>query len=395
MRLRNLLLFLVVALPFSNSNAEIVLGEKDGWKFSTQGWLNGHVSQTTVKTKDDPDTNADEKDSKTTFRVRSGFAPSALTFNVYGPAFDGMTVKGQFGIWGSIQGDQSKYGNGATDQRQMSVSLMGDFGTVKIGRDLAIFMRNQTVADKAFFSIGRGSLGGAGGGYGHMGAGYSNGYWHSGLTYAAPKMSNTQFEIGFYDPIKVSANNGAYATDTTAQPRIEATVDHTFKLSESSNIKLFIDYLSQEATDEDTETKIKSNGMTYGMNMTFGNMDLHVSAYSGKALGVSDLLAEENKLNGTVYDATNEEEAKNDGYFVQFSYKTGKYEITPAYGVSKANSDVNEGFERTGTSLNLTMHNTSFFKTNLAYGSFATMNNDDDDTKSTETILSYGFTLIW
>lgn len=88
-------------LSFSNVHGAITVAEKDGWKADLTGAVNAYMMYNTPS-------GAGKEDA---FRIRSGFNPSQIGFNVMAPDWNGKKIMSRIAFYPSIQSDNAKSEN--------------------------------------------------------------------------------------------------------------------------------------------------------------------------------------------------------------------------------------------------------------------------------------------
>jgi hypothetical protein len=242
--------FAVVGLGWAAvAEAEVPLGEADGWKISTDGRVNGFVSHVWGDTRpkgleslpwvgfnesgSDGQLDAEGKLRKT--RVRSGYVPSTLAFNLRKQLSENFKISSRVEIGFQITNiEQSGVANPTwMDPRAVYLDVAGAWGSVRAGRDFGLFSRGNLFLN---YELGHAYGVGfpcayaeiKGGACGHVGFGTLWPDFHAQLTYSTPWFGDIfQVSAGVFDPRAVPT----YAWDLTPMPRFEseAVAKYSFK----------------------------------------------------------------------------------------------------------------------------------------------------------------------
>jgi len=204
-------------------------------------------------------------------RVQSGFDPSKLTIGVTAPEYNGVTVSGTFQYVQAINGPRSSgdatfngADGGQAQVRVAEVAVSGGFGTVKLGRGLAIFGLQSLAHDTGSLpGVGRGgTVGGGGGTAGRIDYGYYYPDFHAGIQYASNKFGGFSFDLGLFDPI-----NGV--NDESTDLRLEGALKYN-----SKSFDAWAGFI-----DSRTEGEDEQSGFDLGAEVRFGPAAI-TAAYS-------------------------------------------------------------------------------------------------------------------
>jgi predicted porin len=237
------------------AGAEVKLAEAGGWAISTDGRINGFVSH--VWGDDRPkgleslawvgfnesgssgQTDASNKLRKT--RVRSGYVPSTLAFNMRKQLSDNFKMSGRVEIGFQIANiDQTFVANPTwMDPRAVYLDLAGKWGSLRAGRDFGLFSRGNL-----FMNYELGHAYGVGfpcayatvygGSCGHVGFGTLWPDFHAQLTYSTPWFGDIfQLSAGVFDPRTVPT----YGWERTPLPRFETEAVAKFSWKEGWGVK--------------------------------------------------------------------------------------------------------------------------------------------------------------
>ena len=317
------------------TNAAVVLGGADGWEVSYGGFINLFYTQ------------SDFAGGEDSAHLQEGLLPAFHTMTVKTPEVNGLTGTGQitFAVDASAEksGRLNKSGVLGTgsniDMREVFFNVSGDFGTISVGRTLALFQRQAILQDITLFGMGyMGGPDGGGTGLGRIGAGYVYPDFRTRFVYQTPDMNGFQLSVGIFDPQEPL---GAPATSETDTPQFqaEATFNSAF---EGGSFSGWAGFLWQEqeimASAAGGTGDIESVGWNVGATVSASGFSMTGSYYDGEALGsVLFGLGGGDAFN---CNATGCNEADNDGFYVQTSYTfNGTTKIGGGYGESRQDAD--------------------------------------------------------
>ena len=165
-------------------------------------------------------------------RVMSGFIPGGINFNITAPEMNGIQVKGIFQINHHLQGP-SVQNAGLFEGRVADIQVMGDFGTINVGKGFGIF--NSSSIGDAGSGMGVGRFAGpdaANATLGRIGTGYTYANFNPRITYTTPDLNGFSLKAGIINPEKPS---GAAQTNIeTYLPRLETQVNYLLDLESGS-----------------------------------------------------------------------------------------------------------------------------------------------------------------
>ncbi len=331
----------------------IVIGQRDGWAASFDGRVNAFMASISG---DAPPTGANtdgvvitgdtlESDIDS-FRVRTGFNPSALGLNLRAPDYEGNRIQARLGLYPSIQNNNLKNGRTDLDVREVYFAISReDWGELLFGRALSLYQRQHVILDMEGIGVGATGARGNGTTAGRVGFGYLYNNFAPSFRYTTPNMNGVQISVGLYDPseirgpeITVGAGNNVTA-DVTDVPRIETELTWELHPTNDSRLLLFGSGLWQKA-EFDTNPALLGGargnesvtawGLGYGAHLQVADWDLALAGYDGQALGTSGM------LDGNALDASGAER-DHDGWYAQYRYHfTPRFGSGVAWGVSKA-----------------------------------------------------------
>ena len=244
------LAFAAVALAAPGvATAEVKLVENGGWTLSTDGRVNAFVSHVYGENRPDGlanlnwvgfnesnspgQINAKDKLQKT--RIRSGYVPSTLAFNLKKQIMENLKVSSRVEIGFQITNTDPAFIADPTwmDPRAVWLDLAGNWGSVRAGRDFGLFARGNLFMN---YELGHAyGLGFPcayermfGGACGHVGFGTLWPDFRAQITYTTPSIADIlNVSLGIFDPRTVPT----YNWDQTPLPRLEgeAVADYSWK----------------------------------------------------------------------------------------------------------------------------------------------------------------------
>jgi predicted porin len=271
------------------------------------------------------------------------------------PEVNGLTGTGQITFAvdsssekGSRLNKSGTFGTGSNiDMREVFFNVSGDFGTISVGRTLALFGRQAILKDYTLF--GMGALAGAdvgGTGLGRIGYGYVYPDFRTRFVYQTPDMNGFQLSVGIFDPQEPIGSGGlgtntGFETDTP-QFQSEATFNSAFEGGSFSGWAGFIWQEMEVVGQGDVETV----GWNIGAEVSAQGFSVTGQYYDGEALGT--LLFNPGPSLGNegfnCVDGRGCNEADNDGFYVQASYTfNGTTKIGGGYGESTQDADTAYG----------------------------------------------------
>ena len=224
--------FTLAALVFASptiANAEVPLAKAGGWTFSTDGRVNGFLSHVWGDNRPEGLENlawvgfneitqgeaADKEGKLRTTRIRSGYVPSVLGFNLKKLQDGGLNVHArvELGIQISNTTPAGIPNQTWMDPRQVYLDVGGNWGTVRVGRDFRLFSRGNL-----FMNYELGHAYGVGfpcsyqkifgGACGHVGFGTLWPDFTGQITYITPNFGDVfQVSVGAFDPRTVETLN--------------------------------------------------------------------------------------------------------------------------------------------------------------------------------------------
>jgi Gram-negative porin len=266
-------LFLAGSTLCRSARAEVVLVEKDGWKFSFDGRVNAFLSvgkgddfpKATPdpanpgmnhdvmgfnKTQGIPDVgwkSAELQDTKGQYfamRVRSGMVGNVLGFGLARQVNDTTSVKGYISIWSTIETlSRDKWAPVIPEAREGYFNVTGPWGSATVGRTFGWFGRMSTEIDMLYghtYGVGLPCTDELGPACGHIGTGVAYPGYSAGFSYSTPSLGGLQVHAGVYDPV-------VFAPSWKRAPllRPEGSVTFETKLGGSGLLKISAEGLYQ------------------------------------------------------------------------------------------------------------------------------------------------------
>ena len=342
-----------------DAKVTLMADEPSGWSFSVDGNVNAFY---VYSTGNDPFKGT----ATTTYgasrisigdsaRIQTGLLPSKFGFGVSGPASNGVTLRGYFGLYPQIQNGNTKTARGAqVDMREIYAAASGDFGEILFGRTLSLFQRNAIVQDMTLFGVGATGQNVANGGttLGRIGFGYVYPDFNAGIRYTSPALGLASISVGIFDPSGIgSTTGGAQVAANHAQtdtPRFEAELNIDLSsISAGSNFVVSGIYQEADGTERGNTSsgEVEAEGIHIGGTLAADAFALTAHYYNGECLGSTvQLDVDAVAADGTCRD--------NDGYYVQATYNYGAGKIGISYGESnsdQAGTDAADTFSETET----------------------------------------------
>ena len=302
------------------------------WEVSYSGFINSFANYA-----NDGATGGDDN-----FHLSEGLLPAFHTMKATSPATNGLTGTAQITFaphtTTSKIVDQQTRTNGGTanggaiDVREVFFNVDGSFGTVSVGRTLALFQRQSILNDMTLFGVGAFSTQEGGGTtLGRIGYGYVYGDFRNRFAWKSPDMNGFSLEVGIFDP----EENATTAETDTPQFQTELTYATTF---EGGSLNLWASGQYQEMT-LDAGGDVRTQGVSLGGKVAAGGMSVVATMYTGEAIGVFRTL---DRAGGNAFVCAGASctEAENDGYYVQGMYNFGgATTLGVSYGESTQDAD--------------------------------------------------------
>jgi hypothetical protein len=264
-------------------------------------------------------------------RLRSGFVPNVLAFNLVNHLSEETTIKARLAFWGTIESEsQRKTTYVVTDAREAWGTISGSWGTFLIGRSIELFARGNSENDFLYghgYSLGfPGNIDNIGPTAGMIGFGVLAAFFAPGLVYSTPSFGGLTLSAGVYDPNPLA---GTYESTHDARPEAELAYD---LMSGTVNVHLFGSGEYQKVYSAGSTISATSYGIAYGGRLEVGHVHLGVGAHYGKGLGVFYALESDPV---SVGPEPLFELRQFDGYSGFFQYAGGTFDINLGAGISR------------------------------------------------------------
>jgi hypothetical protein len=301
------------------SKAEIKLGEADGWVVTTDGRVNAFVSHVWGDTRpegleslnwvgfnestSEAQANADGKLRRT--KIRSGYVPSTLAFNFRKQVSENLKLASRVEVGMQITNIDPSFIADPTwmDPRSVYLDASGNWGSVRAGRDLSLFPRQNLFMN---YELGHAyGLGFPcayekmfGGACGHVGFGTLWPDFRAQITYTTPSIAKiVNISVGVFDPRSIPT----YDWLQTPLPRFEAEAVANYSWREGWGIKLWANGFQQSVgTTEEVPTELDGDPTTMetarkdftqqaygfggGLQANLGPFKAGVSGYNGQGM---------------------------------------------------------------------------------------------------------------
>lgn len=328
--------------------AEFVVAEREGWSFSTDGNVNLFMRYATADERPENvhstfDTLSDDQDS---FRVRSGFLPGVLAFNIKAPTIGGLDMAARVGFYPNPQNGNTKNSfGGQIDLREIYFTVDGDFGQFLVGKAFSLFQAQNCLTGVSVYGFAvEGAVGGGGATLGNIGYGYLYPQFNAQIRYTTPEKNGFKLALAIHDPSQIKGEGVALdesivnpsAVETTT-PRVEAEVSYAGTYAGSDGtIKSWVSGLFQKAEFSDKDMlfdgDVTAFGAAGGVLVGYKGYEMVASAFTGQALG-STLMLDYDSLDYTG------EERDSMGYLLQGTYtfdnRFGSTKLALCYGANQ------------------------------------------------------------
>ncbi len=306
---------LAVAMA-SQANAGITLYDQDGTTFSADGHFNAFFTSTDS---DDVDSVTAGNQPEKQQRVRMGFLPNYIGFNVSKEAGD-LTVGGRSSFWVTINDGSNQVTDTAIDVRQFYATVDGDFGQVLFGKDFGIYARTNIFSDELLLGTGVPMANTGGVTFGNISTGYPYAVPKAQITYRTNDMSGFKVAAAILDPQSGEVAEG----NTTNSVRLEAELTYATEF-DGGKFNAWIG----GASGESDANNVDASGLAYGARVSMGGFQVTASGFDQEG------------INATLADRVLTTESESDGYLVQASYTMGKHRFVISHGETDVTSATN------------------------------------------------------
>lgn len=319
------------------ASAAITLYDNNGTTFKTDGFFQTFY----VNSSTNNEISGVDRDQA---RVKTGFLPNYIGFNFEKQVGD-LKLGGRSSFWVSINDSDSSFvdGNGnshssatdtAIDVRQFYGTIDGSFGQILIGKDFGLFGRSNIFLDEILLGYGNvsdtlGLVDGGGVSFGNIGSGYIYPTPTAQITYRSPDLNGFKIAVGLLDP-----SHTASGSAEESFPRLESELTYTHKFNKV-NLTAWLNGMTQKSKDASgTNPDVDSNGIGYGLRVSFANVNLTASGYTSEGAGWLAGPGGDTSLGLPVVDGTGNG-VDSDGYLLQGSYTIDKTRLVASYGKSQ------------------------------------------------------------
>lgn len=251
--------------------------------------------------------------------VQNGLLPGFIIFTA-STKQNGYDISGTISIDPGTTSNGGGVGQSLGDQRRVFLTFgNANMGTVKMGRDIALFGQNAILNDMSLVASGGGAgfNGGLNTTLGQIGAGYVYTEFQPQITYTTPNLGGLSLSAGIFNP-KAPFGTGTQDQDTVGFQGLAA---YTF-----TGGKLWAALINQSDAYNNAGVTEDLQGYEIGGTFGIGGLQLTGNYFNGDGLGTGLI-----GLGGV--DATGRSR-DSDGYYVQATYKIGDTKFGVNYGES-------------------------------------------------------------
>ena len=297
------LLAAAVAMGMSvQASAAIELYNQDNTTFAVDGLFNAFYVNT------DDDTTGDSN------RVRMGFLPNWIGFNVT-KQMDDLKLGGRSSFWITINDGTNNVTDTAIDVRQFYGTVDGDFGQVLFGKDFGLYARTNIFSDELLLGTGLPMPNTGGVTFGNISIGYPYATPNAQITYRSPVSNGFQLAVGVLDP------DSGETVGAADQARFEGELTYATDFDGGK----FNAWIGAAAGDSNVDGG-SVEGVAFGARVNMGGFQLTASGFDQE--GISSVLA----------DRTVASNVESDGYLVQASYSANGHRIVLSHGETDTNA---------------------------------------------------------
>ncbi|HKR35208.1 MAG TPA: porin [Steroidobacteraceae bacterium] len=264
--------------------------------------------------------------------IRTGLLPSWLGFHAEKTDGDnkyGVMIGFQPGIDGgnqnAITGSPLDGGLGLNSEnlRQVYLEWSGNWGGIKVGRDLGLFGSDAILSDMTLLGVGTVSdltRGGGNTSLGRIGVGYIYADWKGQIQYSSPKLGGFQFNVALVDPWGLvnlsgqSLNAGATSFNQEGSTYgLEGKAAFSFGDPKEFNGKVWVSAISQEIKSAGGFGSEDALGYDVGAKVGLAGFEVVGYYYQGEGIGTTGFLFDAVDLGGNARDS--------DGFYAQATFK--------------------------------------------------------------------------
>lgn len=303
------LLAVAVAMGMSvQASAAIELYNQDNTTFAVDGLFNAFYVNT------DDDTAGDSN------RVRMGFLPNWIGFNVT-KQMDDLKLGGRSSFWVTINDGTNNVTDTAIDVRQFYGTVDGDFGQVLFGKDFGLYARTNIFSDELLLGTGLPMPTTGGVTFGNISIGYPYATPNAQITYRSPVSNGFQLAVGILDPDNGEGANRVTLNRNSDKARFEGELTYATDF-DGGKFNAWIGAASGESIEDGGSVE----GVAFGARVNMGGFQLTASGFDQE--GISSVLA----------DRTVGSNVESDGYLVQASYSANGHRIVLSHGETDTNA---------------------------------------------------------
>lgn len=319
------------------AGAAFEIGGANGWQLSTDGIVDFFATYNSTgplptggRSLSLLSVGGNESKSDQRFGTGIGLLPSVVAFNVKAPTTNGVDSSVRVGIYPALQNNANKTGTANRfdtspniDFREFFYTAKGAYGELLVGRALNLYQGKNILNDMTLLSAGvvpgaafRGNTT-----LGHIGYGYLYTNFGPQVRYTTPDFGGTRVAVSIGEPYAISAD-----TAKTNSPRLEAEVSYA-RTYGGAAVQAWVSGLYQSATRKESTVAApvarggednQSIGGAGGIGAGFGGINLLVSGYGGKGLGMVSV-QDGDFLGSTSTDAAGNERT-HWGFLAQVTY---------------------------------------------------------------------------
>ena len=279
--------------------------------------------------------------------IRNGLLPGAFIFSA-NTTQEGIDVSATFGVYPGINsstagalgansgGNATALGTAGGDFRKMFMTFgTKQLGTIKIGRDIAIFGSDAILNDATLLSVGAtgGNADPANTSLGRIGLGYIYADFLPQITYISPTFAGFQATIGAIQPMNEFNASGLSGEATVhSTPEFEGKVTWDYKTA-AFTAHLWAGFMTQSQQNimplyagYPTNNKVAGAGEA-GATLTFGPASVTAYGYRGSGVGTTAKFFDGISAGGQLRDS--------EGGYLQGTIKVmPKLKLAASYGES-------------------------------------------------------------
>ncbi|QWV97195.1 hypothetical protein KP005_17915 [Geomonas nitrogeniifigens] len=334
------------------------IGGANGWKFSTDGFLNVFATYESVGTRpagviggEIGGNQTGTGENQQQFRVRTGLLPVGVGLNIQAPTTNGVDYAVRLGLYPQVQNN----GGSRTDLspnidfREINMTATGSFGQVLAGRAINLYQAKNILTDMTLFGAGVIGPVDSGPTMGHIGYGYLYPNFGAQIRYTTPDLNGLKVAFSVND-----TNNIGAATIRNV-PRLETEISYATPFT-GGKFQAWVSGLYQQAGFSDAKFvtvpvtvnpdgsitpehvvpavrpggHVTSLGGAGGVQLDVRGLQLLTSCYGGKALGMLG-------MQGADALSADGKERTNWGFLNQATYQvTPVVKLGLNYGQSRA-----------------------------------------------------------